>query len=71
MFVGDSINSYLSEICVLLSNKYNISKNEASRYIVISKFYLLVRSNFLGTKENSPEFWADVIYSKVQNGETF
>lgn len=70
-FVGDSINDYLSELCVLLSNKYNISKNEASNYIVISKFYLKIRSNFLQIKEKSPEFWAEKIYLMVQDGETF
>lgn len=71
MFVGDSINNYLSEICTLLCSKYNITSDVASKYIIVSKFYLLVRNNFMGVKEKSPEFWTDTIYYRVQSGETF
>ena len=70
-FVGDSIKQFLGEICKIMSNQYNISALSASNCIINTHFDAFVRSNYLLVKSKSIDYWADVIYTKSNLGETF
>ena len=71
MFWGDKKNQFLSLVCNALKEKFNVSQQCASKYIIITRFHLFLSCNFSPVICKSPEYWAEQIVEMFNQNLSF